>query len=231
MIQLNDALETLQAKQEELLRGDVEVKVNEITTETVDRAMVDRVATVDKDVTVEMAVMVDKAVTADRVVKAETAQREADTTGTTINAETEEYLETETNVEADVKECLDTAVCGDTIDGDTIDREGENDNVEPEREDCMDAELVTAGSIVNFYVGIEQMGCVFLINAGGYPAFAEIEIEFFERDGYGKGGTQGFERFLGTLVVGVLRYVFLNHFRFGNDVAGYEFVGYLIVSD
>lgn len=110
VIQLNDALETLQAKQEELLRGDIEVKVNEITAETASTAMVDRVATV------EMAVKVDKAVTE------ETARREADATGTNINAETEEYLE--------------TAVCDDTIDG-----ENEKENAELEREDCMDAEL------------------------------------------------------------------------------------------
>ena len=82
VIQLNDALETLQAKQEEPLRSDVEVKINEIATARV--ATVDRIAT----------------------------------------AETEESLE--------------TAVCGDTIDREG---EGENENAEPERDGCMDAEL------------------------------------------------------------------------------------------
>ncbi|WP_052356391.1 helix-turn-helix domain-containing protein [Bacteroides timonensis] len=130
---LNNALETLQAKQKEPLRGDKELKVNEIATATTDRA-----ATVYRAVKTEMAVKVDKAVT---------AQRETDTTGTNIFAETEEYLERETNAEADAKECLEKAVCGDTIDGDKMDGDtidsngdGENENAEP-RDGCMDAEL------------------------------------------------------------------------------------------
>ena len=54
---------------------------------------------------------------------------------------------------------------------------------------CADAELVTAGGIVNLYVGIEKMRSVFLVDADGYPAFAKIEIKFFKRDGRRKSGT------------------------------------------
>lgn len=59
---------------------------------------------------------------------------------------------------------------------------------------CADAELVAAGGVGNLDVGIEKTGGVFLVDAHWYPAFAEIEVEFFKRDGYGKGGTQGIER-------------------------------------
>ena len=59
---------------------------------------------------------------------------------------------------------------------------------------CVDAELVAAGGVGDPDVGIEKTGGVFLVDAHWYPAFAEIEVEFFKRDGYGKGGTQGIER-------------------------------------
>ena len=54
VIQLNDALEALQAKQEEPLRSDAEVKVNEIATARV--ATVDRIATAETEESLETAV-------------------------------------------------------------------------------------------------------------------------------------------------------------------------------
>ncbi len=86
--------------------------------------------------------------------------------------------------------------------------------------------FVYIGRIGDLDLRIEQRGGEPFVDAFGYPALAEVEIEVVESDGPRRGRLpQGFERFPYRLVVGVLIQNSLHPVGFLDDIACDELVG------